>query len=158
VAASVALAAVGEGIAVRLAAAEDGDLHVLDDADPHRMLRWLAELPCAGGEPLDGVLAELVPQLDHADGLVVVAPTWRANGTDRLVGALGAAGAAATTSVALIDAEAFDGDATAPLLAPEDAERLAAALAARGVEAVRVGPDENLAALLGDRWWTGARG
>ena len=49
VAASIALTSIEEGLTVRLAAAVAGGVDVLDDADPHRVLRWLAELPGAGG-------------------------------------------------------------------------------------------------------------
>ena len=54
VAASVALAALRQDTSVRLVAAVSGRLTVLDDGDPHRVLRWLAELPRGGGMALDG--------------------------------------------------------------------------------------------------------
>lgn len=146
VAASIALTSIEEGLAVRLAAAVEGAVDILDDADPHRVLRWLAELSSAGGIPLDVALGELASRPGRVDGLVVVAPTWRANTAHRLTAGLGSAGSA---SLVLIDAHAFGGTPSAPIMTPEESERTATLITARGVEVTRVRREGDLAALLG---------
>jgi hypothetical protein len=156
VAASIALTSIEEGLTVRLAAVVAGGVDVLDDADPHRVLRWLAELPGAGGIPLDVALGELASRLGRVDGLVVVAPTWRANTAHRLRAGIGSAGPASpVASLVLIDAHTFGGTPSAPIMTPEESERAAASITGQGVEVTRVGREGDLAALLGgSRPWS----
>jgi uncharacterized protein (DUF58 family) len=149
VAASVALAALRQQTSVRLVAAVSGRLTMLEDADPHRVLRWLAELPRGGGLALDGVLDELRPRLRDAGALVVAAPTWRANGADRLSSSAATLGGlVAAAEVVLVDAASFDGSPTAPVLDAGGVEQLARALSASGITTTRIGPDEDLALAL----------
>ncbi|MEX0754827.1 MAG: DUF58 domain-containing protein [Actinomycetota bacterium] len=150
--ASWALAAMRAGVTIRLAAGVAGRLEVLEDADPHRVLRWLADLPRSGGLGLAEVLGALAPRLDVEGGVLVAAPTWRANDAERFPPALrGLAPRAQRLAVALVDADAYEGEPTAPILGAADATRLTESLLVGGVDAFRVLPDDELSDVLPDR-------
>ncbi|MEX2275340.1 MAG: DUF58 domain-containing protein [Actinomycetota bacterium] len=152
VAASVALAALRQQTSVRLVAAASGRLTMLDDADPHRVLRWLAELERGGQLTLDAVLHQLQPRLRDAGAVFVAAPTWRANDAQRLVAPASALrSAVAEAEIVLVDASAFGGTPSAPLLDPRGVDRLTAGLISSGIATARLGPDEDLADALDRR-------
>jgi len=147
VAASVAFAALGRGHGVRLVAAGDGSVDVLTRAEPRGMLGWLAELRSFGGMPLADVVAQLGHHLRGVHTVLLAVPTWRAN-----VGFADAAGAlrseAGAVAVALIESHTFPADRRAPVLSPQEVERLSGELVSRDVTVYRIRSNEDLAECL----------
>jgi uncharacterized protein (DUF58 family) len=148
VAASIAIAGVREGLDVRLVAAVEGEASWCTDADPHGIRRWLADLPRAGGRSVDLLLTDPAVRPDGRGGVVLVAPTWRANASDRLCATLGGLSAGRVT-VVLVHAGAFTGDPSTPLLSASETSRLADALRSRGAEVFLIEPGDDLERLLG---------
>ncbi len=96
-------------------------------------------------------LADVMAQLDHhlrgVHTVLLAVPTWRANG-----GFADAAGAlrseAGAVAVALIESHTFPPDRRAPVLSPQEVERLSGELASQGVTVYRIRSGEDLAECL----------
>lgn len=148
IAASVALAAMGEGHGIQLAAARDGEALVLTEPDRGALLERLADLRPSGGLPLPDLLREAPSRLRGSESLLIVAPTWRANA--RLPEAVdGLRGAGIEAAVALVDVGSFpEGRAGARELDDAAVEALGADLGARGVAVTRLRHGEDVAGCL----------
>lgn len=147
-AASIALAAQAEGHAVQLATVRDGGVvDTLRDPDRFELLTWLAELDPTGVR-LPPALAEVSGALRGSETVLVVAPTWLANG-----GLAEAAGdlqlSGREVVAALVDVPSFEPrGARGRALTGREAEALAEAFDERGIRVYRIGAGETLAACL----------
>ncbi len=110
-------------------------------------MRWLAELRPFGGLALPEVLQTLPEHVRGVETLLLVLPTWRANrgvadalaGTGELVERVGAV---------VIDAATFGPVAASSAMGSAEADALASAIAARGIEVFRLTSAEDLATCL----------
>jgi len=152
VAASVAFAAHTVGQGVRLVAAADGTPVSLARAEPHALLRWLAERRPGGGLPLADLIGRLGPEVLGAETLLLALPTWRANAAGSLADAVADLVWRAPRVVAvLVEAHTFEGVERAPLLDPADVDALADAVQAAGALVYRVGAGTDLSVLARGR-------
>ena len=148
VAASVAFAAQTAGQGVRVVAAADGEPISIARAEPHALLRWLAELRPGGGLPLADVLALLGPEVLGAETVLLALPTWRANSLEALADAVADLVWRAPGVVAvLVEAHTFEGVDRAPHLEPDDVGALADALRTAGALVCRLGAETDMAEL-----------
>ena len=148
VAASVAFAAQTAGQGVRVVAAANGAPISLARAEPHALLRWLAELRPGGGLPLADLLGRLGPEVLGAETVLLALPTWRANSVEALADAVAdLAWRAPRVVVVLVEAHTFEGVERAPHLEPEDVDALADALRTAGALVYRLGAETDMAVL-----------
>jgi uncharacterized protein (DUF58 family) len=149
-AASVAFAATAQGHGARLVAGTDDGPEVLNRADADELLRYLARVGPAGA-PFAELLAGLDQELRGVETLVLVAPTWRANGAaGPLPGAIGdLADRFPTVVVILVTTDPEESGRSALDDAGTDA--LAGALRAAGADVVTWGAGQDLAARLAGR-------
>jgi len=152
VAASVAFAAHTVGQGVRLVAAADGTPVSLARAEPHALLRWLAERRPGGGLPLADLIGRLGPEVLGAETVLLTLPTWRANAAGSLADAVADLVWRAPRVVAvLVEAHTFEGVERPPLLDPADVDALADAVQAAGALVYRVGAGTDLSVLARGR-------
>ena len=152
VAASVAFAARTAGQGVRLVSAADGAPISLARAEPHGLLRWLAELRPGGGLPLADLLGRLGPEVLGAETVLLAFPTWRANAVETLADPVADLVWRAPRVVAVVvEAHTFEGVERAPLLDPGDVDALADALQGAGALVHRLGAETDLRVLTGVR-------
>lgn len=149
-AASVAFAATAQGHGARLVAGTDDGPEVLSRADADELLRYLARVGPAGA-PFAELLAGLDQELRGVETLVLVAPTWRANGAaGPLPGAIAdLADRFPTVVVILVTTDPEESGRAALDDAGTDA--LAGALRAAGADVVTWGAGQDLAARLAGR-------
>ena len=88
-AASISLAAGAQGQGSRLVLAEAGVTDVIARADGREMLRRLALLRPDDRVPFEDLVGRLGHELNGVETVVLVFPTWRENGPDGLVPAVG---------------------------------------------------------------------
>jgi uncharacterized protein (DUF58 family) len=150
VAASVALSARGRGQGVRLVAAVNGEPTILSRAEPETILRWLAGLRADAGMTMSELLAELGPELQGTDTVLVALPTWKANAAGALADRVDDLGNRVSRLIAvLVDAGTFASVTERAILSLPELDLLEDVLATRGVLVARVGAEGDLAATLG---------
>jgi len=149
-AASVAFAAAAHGHGARLVAGTEGGPEVLSRVDADELLRHLARLT-PEGPPFAELLARLDPELRGVETLVLVAPTWRANGADGpLPGVVaGLADRFPTVVVILVAIDPEESGRRA--LDDAGTDVLATALRTAGADVVSWGEGQDLAARLAGR-------
>lgn len=148
IAASVSLAAVGSRRHVRLVAARDGELRVLEATDPRAILGWLADIGPGGGLPLGSVLERMDDEVPVSDSVVLAAPGWQANDAAKLVPALEPRARGGSSALVLVDARGFGGRPAARLLPGDGIEALQEAARRAGMVVVTIGPTDDLASVL----------
>ena len=149
-AASVAFAAAAQGHGARLVAGTEGGPEVLSRVDADELLRHLASVT-PEGPPFAELLASLDPELRGVETLVLVAPTWRANGADGpLPGVVaGLADRFPTVVVILVAIDPEESGRRA--LDDAGTDVLATALRTAGADVVSWGEGQDLAARLAGR-------
>jgi uncharacterized protein (DUF58 family) len=148
VAASVAFAARTVGQGVRLVAATDGAPVALARAEPHALLRWLAELRPAGGLSLPDLLGRLGAEVLGAETVLLALPTWRANAAGSLADAVADLAWRARRVVAVVvEAHTFEGGSGTPILRADEVDALEDALGGVGALVYRVGREADLSVL-----------
>jgi uncharacterized protein (DUF58 family) len=149
-AASVAFAATAQGHGARLVAGTEGGPEVLSRAQEDELLRYLA-LVTPAAAPFAELLAELDQELRGVETLVLVAPTWRENGTGgRLPGAvMDLADRFPTVVVILVATDPEESGRRA--LDDAETDALAGALRAAGADVVTWGEGQDLSARLAGR-------
>jgi uncharacterized protein (DUF58 family) len=148
VAASVAFAAHTAGQGVRLIAASGGAPASLARAEPHTLLRWLAELPPGGGLPLAELIGGLGSEVLGAETVLLALPTWRANSAESLADVVADLVWRAPRVVAvLVEAHTFGEIGHVPALEPGGVDALADSLEAAGALVFRLGAGTDMSAL-----------
>ncbi len=148
IAASVSVAAARSRRHVRLVAARDGELHLLDATDPAAILAWLAGIAPGGGLPLGAVLERMDREDLVADSMVLATPSWQANDAAELGPALESRGRGSSSTLCLVDARGFGGRPAARLLPGAGIEALREAARRSGMSVVTIGPTDDLASVL----------
>jgi uncharacterized protein (DUF58 family) len=148
-AASIALAAASDGQGARLLAAGEHDVEVTALEDGRAVLRRLAHL-APSGRSLADVGPDLAEDLHGAETVVVIFPTWRANGAPAVVPALVTLAASGVRVVAI---PVVLDPATAGRFAMPSAEAdaLVSDLARTGFETYPWSPGADLAEALAGR-------
>jgi hypothetical protein len=144
----VALAAQAEGHAVQLATVlQGGAVDTLRDPDRSELLTRLAELaPTGAGLP--PALADVGAALRGSETVLVVAPTWLANGA-LAEAAVGLQLSGREVVVALVDVPSFEPRGVRQMaLSGSEAARLSELLGARGIREYRIGAGMPLATCL----------
>jgi uncharacterized protein (DUF58 family) len=134
VAASVALEALRLGHGLTVAAAEDGRLTTVEDADRLEALTLLAGLRAPGGM----TLAQSLAATPVAPTMLVVFPTWWSNAATELAPAIERL-AASNARVAAVAVEVAP-SRVQPALPEPEVDELLAVLAAAGAETIRIRP------------------
>jgi uncharacterized protein (DUF58 family) len=149
-AASVAFAAATQGHGARLVAGTDAGPDVLSRADADELLRHLARVTPEGA-PFAELLAGLDLELRGVETLVLVAPTWRANGADGpLPGVVADLADRFPTVVAILIATDPE-ESGRRALGDAGTDVLATALRTSGADVVTWGEGQDLAARLAGR-------
>ncbi len=152
-AASVALEALRLGHGVTVAAARDGRLAVLEDADRTGALTLLAEARASGGM----TLAEAVAATPDSPTVLVAFPTWRSNSAALLVPAVERL-VVAGSRVAAVAVEVAPATSRAePALSEAGTDELMVALAAAGADATLVRAGGTVADALSSAFAGAAR-
>jgi uncharacterized protein (DUF58 family) len=146
-AASVALEALRAGRRVSVAAARDGAVAAVPDADRREVLTMLAELQAPGGVSFPDAVASSAAALPGSAGLLLAFPTWKTNAAPSLLGAVGEL-ASGGVDVAAVVVDASTLHPKVPVLAVGEVDELAWELAAAGAEVVLVRPGDDLACSL----------
>ena len=149
-AASVAFAATAQGHGARLVAGGADGPEMLSRADEDELLRYLAYVRPAGPS-FAGLLEGLEPELRGIETVVLVAPTWSANGADGTLPAVIAELAERIPTVVTILVATDREESGRVALDEVSAEALARALRAAGSDVVTWGEGQDLAACLAGR-------
>jgi len=154
VAGSIVVYALSAGHPVSMTAGRQGILDHIAGSGRVEALTWLAGLRAPGGMPMADAVLQSAPLLGRLDTVVIVLPTWRANGARSLLDSL--AGYARMHIVAaLVEAHTFFSPAPgAQPLSPEETDELARGLAGSGMSIYRIRSDGDLALALEAPWAT----